>query len=215
MAQSMYAHESLKPPITNPKSQTDTPPDYLIAFLRSFILPASLGGSKTNFTPTGSIPTTLHERSRQNTAPLLRRLRVTLLSHYALIHLLFILATLTGLSLNLARTLSPAQIPNLWSSAPIETPSQRLEFFVTRLGWPPVFWLQFVVSAATPIVYAFWPPVVPEREALLERDEKTGVAYPKAESRGVRRSGAGWWRYVRGAVVMGWTLAVFVGNEVL
>jgi hypothetical protein len=185
--------------------------------MRSFVLPTALGGEKTGFKASGSISSALHERSQQSRAPLPRRLRVTLFSHLAIIHLLFILACLTGLALNLARTFSsPAtSIPNLWSSAQITNPAQRLEFFITRLGWPPLFWLQFVASAATPIVYAIWPPTVPEREELLERDEKTGVAYPKVEARGTTRTRWGWLRYVRGAVAMGWTFAVFVGNEVL
>jgi hypothetical protein len=78
-----------------------------------------------------------------------------------------------------------------------------------------LFWLQFVASAATPIVYAIWPPSQPDREELLERDEKTGVSYPKVEARGTRRNRWGWWRYGRGALAMAWTFAVFVGNEVL
>jgi hypothetical protein len=49
----------------------------------------------------------------------------------------------------------------------------------------------------------------------LERDEKTGVSYPKVEERGTRRNRWGWWRYGRGALAMAWTFAVFVGNEVL
>jgi len=33
----------------------------------------------------------------------------------------------------------------------------------------------------TLIKYAIWPPTVPDREELLDRDEKTGVARPKEE----------------------------------
>jgi hypothetical protein len=203
----------------NPEPDTRlTPADYFLAFLRSFVLPTALGGEKAGFKSSGSVSSDLNERSRQTRAPLLRRLRVTLFSHLAIIHLLFILACLTGLALNLARTFLPPtnSIPNLWSTAPITTSGERLEFFITRLGWPPLFWLQFVASAATPIVYAIWPPAMPEeREELLERDEKTGVAYPKLESKGARRNRWGWWRYARGALAMAWTVAVFVGNEVL
>lgn len=56
---------------------------------------------------------------------------------------------------------------------------------------------------------------MPDREELLERDEKSGVAYPKPEATGAKRTRRGWWRYVRGAVAMGWTFAIFVGNEIL
>ena len=207
------------PTSPNPQPNTRlTLADYLLAFLRSFVLPTALGGEKAGFKASGSVSSDLNERSLQNRAPLFRRLRTTLFSHLAIIHLLFILACLTGLALNLARTLVPApniSIPNLWSSAPITTPAQRLEFFITRLGWPPLFWLQFVASAATPIAYAIWPPSQPDREELLERDEKTEVSYPRLEARGTRRNRWGWWRYGRGALAMAWTFAVFVGNEVL
>jgi hypothetical protein len=199
------------------RHQTYTSTDYLLAFLRSFVLPTALGGEKAGFKPSGSVSSALSERSLIHRAPLIRRLRVTLFSHLAIIHLLFILACLTGLALNLARTFLPPtnSIPNLWSTAPITTSGERLEFFITRLGWPPLFWLQFVASATTPIVYAIWPPAMPEREELLERDEKTGVSYPKIESRGTKRTRWGWWRYGRGALAMAWTFAVFVGNEVM
>lgn len=33
----------------------------------------------------------------------------------------------------------------------------------------------------TPIKYAIWPPTMPDREELLDRDEKTGVARPKED----------------------------------
>jgi hypothetical protein len=214
MAQSVYVSRSR---LAQPHKKLTHHTDYLLAFLRSFVLPTALGGEKSGFKASGSISSALNERSTQHRASLLRRLRVTLFSHLAIIHLLFILACLTGLALNLARTFSPpnSSIPNFWSSASITTPAQRLEFFITRLGWPPLFWLQFVASAATPIVYAIWPPSQPDRGELLERDEKTGVSYPKVEARGARRNRWGWWRYGRGALAMGWTFAVFVGNEVL
>jgi hypothetical protein len=215
MAQSLYVHLSQHLQTHNPTPNLHYNTDYLIAFMRSFVLPTALGGEKTGFKASGSISNDLNERSQQTRAPLHRRLRVSLFSHLTIIHLLFILACLTGLALNLARTFSPTSIPNLWSKAAITSPAERLEFFITRLGWPPLFWLQFVASAATPIAYAIWPPAMPDREELLERDEKTGVAYPKAEATGAKRTRSGWWRYIRGVVAMGWTFAVFVGNEVL
>ena len=55
----------------------------------------------------------------------------------------------------------------------------------------------------------------PDREELLDRDEKTGVAYPKVEARNSRRTPAGAWRYGRATIAMLYTFALFVANEVI
>ena len=133
MAQSLYVYLSQHLQTHNPTPNLHYNTDYLIAFMRSFVLPTALGGEKTGFKASGSISNDLNERSQQARAPLHRRLRVSLFSHLTIIHLLFILACLTGLALNLARTFSPTSIPNLWSKAAITSPAERLEFFITRL----------------------------------------------------------------------------------
>jgi hypothetical protein len=190
-----------------------TPIDYFIAFMRSFVLPEALGGGPTGFTASGSISDDLQERRTGSRASLLRRLRVTLFSHYAIVHAIFLLACLLGFALNLARAFSPANIPNLWDTAILTTMQDRLLFFVTRLGWPPLVWMQFIASALTPIIYAIWPPSQPDREELLDRDEKTGVAYPKIDARNSKRTPAGAWRYGRATVAMLYAFALFVANE--
>lgn len=189
--------------------------DYFVAFMRSFVLPKALGGETTGFKASGSISSDLEERHVGSRAPLLRRLRVTLFSHHAIVHAIFVVACVIGVALNLARTFSPTNIPNLWDTAVLTNTHDRLVFFVTRLGWPPLVWMQFIASALTPIVYAIWPPTQPDREELLERDEKTGVAYPKIEARTPKRTPAGIWRYVRPALSMIYTFALFVANEVI
>lgn len=183
--------------------------------MRSFVLPEALGGGPTGFTASGSISGDLQERRAESRAPLLRRLQVTLFSHYAIVHAIFLLACLIGFALNLARAFSPSDIPNLWDTATLSTTHDRLVFFVTRLGWPPMVWMQFIASALTPIIYAIWPPSQPDREELLDRDEKTGVAYPKIEARISKRTPAGAWRYGRATVAMLYTFAIFVANEVI
>ena len=183
--------------------------------MRSFVLPKALGGETAGFKASGSISSDLQERRAGSRAPLLRRLRVTLFSHYAIIHAIFILACLIGFALNLARAFSPTDIPNLWDTATLTTMHSRLVFFVTRLGWPPLFWMQFIASALTPILYAVWPPTQPDREQLLDRDETTGVAYPKVEARNSKRTPAGAWRYGRATIAILYTFALFVANEAI
>lgn len=181
--------------------------------MRSFVLPKALGGIATGFKASGSITSDLRERSASCRAPLLRRIRVTFFSHNAIIHVLFVSACLIGVGLNLARAFAPGKIPNLWDAAELITTPQKLIFLMTRLGWPPIFWLQLVVSAFTPIAYTLWPPTVPEREALLDRDVKTGLAYPKLEARMQRKTIFGGWRYVRATISILYTVGLFIANE--
>jgi len=189
--------------------------DYFVAFMRTFVLPEALGGETTGFKASGSISSDLQERHAGSRASLLRRLRVTLFSHHAIVHAVFVLACVIGIALNFARAFSPANIPNLWDTAILTTTHDRLVFFVTRLGWPPLFWMQFIASALTPIMYIIWPPTQADREDLLTRDEKTGVAYPKMEARMPKRTLVGSWRYGRAALAIVYTFALFVANEVI
>lgn len=39
-------------------------------------------------------------------------------------------------------------------------------------------WLLAVNAACVPIHYAIWPPTMPDRETLLNRDPATGIAHP-------------------------------------
>lgn len=124
-------------------------------------------------------------------------------------------ACVGGVALNFARTFSSTNIPNLWDTTPLVSTTQKLTFLVTRMGWPPLFWLQFIASALTPITYTLWPPTQPDREDLLDRDAKTGLAYPKPEARMPRRTVLGGWRYGRPTFSMVYTMVLFVANEVV
>ena len=61
-------------------------------------------------------------------------------------------------------------------------------------------------------VYAICPPTVPNREELLDRDPKTGIAYPKDSSKVLRKTMLGSWRYWRGGVVVLYTWVLLVGS---
>ena len=50
---------------------------------------------------------------------------------------------------------------------------------ITHAWWPPLTWLFLATSIWTPIAYAINPPSVPDREELLNRDPKTGIAHPR------------------------------------
>jgi hypothetical protein len=190
-------------------------PYIFVAYVRSFILPAKLGGRKTGFTSTGSIASAMDERSKENRASLPRRVWIVVVHQMVWIHLLFILAITAGVTLTLLRCFLPDGLERIRSVHIIgnaTTPRDKLIYLITRLGWPPLFWLQSAVSALTPFVYAFSPPTVPNREELLDRDPKTGIAYPKESSKILHRTKLGSWRYWRGGVVILYTWALLVGS---
>lgn len=190
--------------------------DIFLAFLRSFALPISLGGAVAGFTSSGSFTSDLHERDLAARAPLYRRLYVTLFSHLAVIHLTFFLACSVGVALTLARALvydSSRSLPSAYAIGPLESSHARLIYLLTRIGWPPLFWLQTVVSALTPLLYILVPPTVPDREQLLDRHPKTGVAYPKAGARVIQRTAAGGYRYVRAFLAIVYTGLLIIGSS--
>lgn len=134
---------------------TDPRIDVFLAYVRSFILPAKLGGRKTGFTSTGSIASAMNERSKENRASLPRRLWIVVVHHLAWVHLLFILAIVAGVVLTLLRCFLPDGLERIRSAYVIgnaTTTHDKLIYLITRLGWPPLFWLQATVSAMTPFV---------------------------------------------------------------
>ena len=134
---------------------TDLRTDVFLAYVRSFILPEKLGGRKTGFTSTGSITSAMNERSKEKRASLPRRLWIVVVHQLAWVHLLFILAIVAGVTLTLLRCFLPDGLERIRSAYIIgnaTTTHDKLIYLVTRLGWPPLFWLQATVSAMTPFV---------------------------------------------------------------
>lgn len=67
---------------------------------------------------------------------------------------------------------------------------------ITHAFWPPLTFIIVCSSFWIPITYAIDPPTVPEREALLDRDPKTGVAHPTKESKKIAfRGQAAWFEF--------------------
>ena len=129
--------------------------DVFLAYVRSFILPEKLGGRKTGFTSTGSITSAMNERSKENRASLPRRQLIDVVHQLAWVHLLFILAIVAGVVLTLLRCFLSDGLERIRSAYIIgnaTTTHDKLIYLVTRLGWPPLFWLQATVSAMTPFV---------------------------------------------------------------
>lgn len=147
-------------------------PYHAWAILRSFILPKWLGGKVTGFVPTGTIPDGLNERHPTRRSPLRLRLKVVLFDCGAIFHVIMAIAIFLGIiyRVHLAH----------------RTSATSREFYIELLTVtlsPPLGWLQQVLAFLTPLQYAIWPPAVPDRENLLDRDPTTGVASPRKECR--------------------------------
>lgn len=80
-------------------------------------------------------------------------------------------------------------------------------FFYT---WPPLTFLFICTSLWTPVSYAIDPPSVPEREDLLTRDPKTGVAHPTNKSKKIAFGGQAAWFELEYTVATIATILVFV-----
>lgn len=170
----------------------DNPVDHAMSVIQSFLLPKWLGGKIAVFTSTGSQTSALNERDEKLRAPLIRRLKVTLIDCKAWLHLLYIFFVLGSVALSIWRIVvnEKNRFPDL-TKFKSSTESYLLDI-LTHAGWPPILWLVSLVSMWAPIQYAIAPPSVPDVDALLEREERNdgglGPAYPTAEAIKIKQS---------------------------
>lgn len=157
--------------------------DHALSVIRSFLLPKWLGGKVAVFTSSGSQASELNERDAQLRAPLWRRLKVIIWDCQAYMHCIYIAFVVAAVTLSTYRV----------STVPHHLSTQgRLIQLLTHAGWPPLIWLTCTVSCWVPISYAIAPPSMPDREGLLDRDPKTGVAYPSKWAKSTKTSWVTW-----------------------
>lgn len=136
--------------------------------LRAFILPKWLGGATSAFKPTGSLGSALNERDADTRKGLFRRLFAILIQCQALFHLLFVYFVIVGAAITTYKCFI------------IERNTYNiLQCLITHAWWPPITWIFLASSIWTPVAYAINPPTVPDREELLNRDQKTDIAHPR------------------------------------
>lgn len=134
-----------------------------------------------------------------------------MLTHqWVLIHFLFVLACLAGLGLAFARCFSKTTIANAYNVHHPATTKAQFIYLVTRIGWPPLLWLQNTISAMSPILYMLSPPTAPDREDLLDRDPRTGVAYPRLEARLEKKNAWLGWRHAVVGLAFLYAISLFV-----
>lgn len=149
--------------------------DHAVAIVRSFVLPRWLGGKLATFASSGSIDSVINERDSRVRATLMRRLKVIWWNGGVLIHIIYLLFTVGAVASSIARafTVTP------------DDHSDRLYYVLTHTAWPPIIWLVASAACTIPIKYAIFPPSMPDRDDLLQREKDTGIAHP---SEGAKRS---------------------------
>ncbi|KAK5119298.1 hypothetical protein LTR85_007654 [Meristemomyces frigidus] len=147
-------------------------PYVTLSILRSFVLPTWLGGQKQAFKPSGSLKSELNERDPKHRAGVFRRLWVIAINYMAGYHILYVYLVLAAVTLTTLRCIFDEK-----------TTQEKLICLLTHAFWPPISWILTLSAFWTPISYALDPPSVPDREALLQRDPKTGIAHPTKQSK--------------------------------
>jgi hypothetical protein len=144
-----------------------------IAFtlFRFHFLPARLGGKNSTFTASGSLYDGLHERNAKKRAPLHHRLKHIILDCSVYVHILYVMYASGSVIVDFLRAYRIAIESSRYFPA--------LQHLLLHSMLPPAPLLTLGISFLVPVSYSFWPPTVPEREELLQRDPKTLVARPK------------------------------------
>jgi len=89
---------------------------------------------------------------------------------------------------------------------------QMLLYMLTHACWPPLLWLVVLNAYWAPIHYAIWPPNMPDREDLLQRDPQTGIAYPKESSKKLIWEKTNVFHEMQYFLLTSYTVILFVGS---
>jgi hypothetical protein len=175
-------------------------PYHSLTIVKSFLLPSWLGGKPMAFSASGSIKSELNERSATLRAPLARRLRVIIWDSKGYIHLLYALVTLVAVAVSTGRAFHYPHAHTI------------LVYLLTHAFWPPVLWLFCITAYCVPLRYAIWPPTVPDREDLLDRNPKTQVAHPKEYWKNQRWGRGTFWHETQYSLCTTFTAVIFLGS---
>ncbi|KAJ5093506.1 hypothetical protein N7456_009367 [Penicillium angulare] len=174
-------------------------PYIALCIVRSFMLPKWLGGQTQAFKPTGSLGSTLNERDPKTRKNIFVRLRVIIFNYMALFHFAFVYVTLVAVVISSYRCFK------------IEHSVKGVIIcLITHAFWPPLTFLFICTSLWTPVSYAIDPPSMPDREDLLTRDPKTGVAHPTTKSKKIAFGGQAAWFELQYTVATAATILIFV-----
>lgn len=177
-------------------------PYHSIAIIRSFILPRWLGGKVGAFSSSGSLQSELNERNPILRANLYRRIRGIVFGSGVWMHILYILFCVTAVTVSTARGI----IINRGSL------EETLVYMLTHACWPPLLWFIVLTACWMPVKYAIWPPNMPDREELLDRNPVTGLAYPKESAKMLKWDKRNVVHELQYSVLTVYTTVLFVGT---
>ena len=177
-------------------------PYHSLTILRSFLLPRWLGGKPMAFSSSGSIKSELNERDASTRAPLARRVLAMLWDCSCYMHLAYVALVLVAVSLSFSRAF---RFPDA---------HRTLLYLLTHAFWPPVLWLLCLTAYCVPLLYTIWPPTMPTREELIDRDEKTQIARPKQAWKQQRWGKWTFWHEFQYTACTIYTTVIFIGSFV-
>jgi hypothetical protein len=175
-------------------------PYIAVCIIRSFVLPKWLGGQAQAFKPTGSIQSAINERFPALRAPIYRRLWSVIANYMGWFHVSYVYFVLTAVVLSSYRCFLHDGLRN------------QLICLLTHAFWPPLAWVLVVSSFWVVIQYQCDPPDVPDREELLIRDPKTGIAHPRPSAKKTDSSAQTAWFEIEYTVTTLYTAVCFVAT---
>lgn len=151
-------------------------PYIAIGLIRAIFLPTWLGGTSVGFKSTGSASDDIKERDAAHRAPFWpKRARHFFVDCYVWVHVTYFSLMLFGIGRRLWTVYSSQ--PTLAPSYILASPD-FLEAMLINVGWPPILAYGATMSSLVPILYACWPPSVPDHRTLLQRDTARQASYP-------------------------------------
>ncbi|KAH4601907.1 hypothetical protein HBH82_167390 [Parastagonospora nodorum] len=142
-------------------------PYLAVTILRCYILPTWLGGKKIAFLASGAIRDRLKERSETHRAGLWTRIKLMGIHCRIWFFVLFVPYCLGAAGLDWYRAYSQPST------------NASLRHLLVNSMLPPMWWLFLAISFCIPILYVFRPPTVPDRDDMMNFDQKTGAGQPK------------------------------------
>jgi hypothetical protein len=180
-------------------------PYLAVTILRCYILPTWLGGKPIAFVASGAIRDRLKERSATERADLWTRIKLMGIHCRVWFFVLFVPYCLgaAGLDWYRAWKIGHERGHNV---------KNALRHLLVNSMLPPMWWLFLAISFCIPIWYVFAPPTVPDRDDMMNFDQKTGAGQPKHQEIKQVWGGLTLFREIVWALTVIYVIVLFVGT---
>lgn len=132
----------------------------------------------------------------------MRRIRVIWWDGGVYIHVLYLLFTVGAAASSIARAFTRTSNRH----------HERLLYVLTHTAWPPLVWLVALAACTIPIKYSLTPPAMPDRDDLLRREKRTGIAHPTEDAKQPRWGKTNFLQEGFYALVTLYTTIIFLGS---